>query len=203
MREERRAVGLRRREVSVQVLVHAPEDFNNVCVLARTLEVLGVDSCAVYDPHRLIRPRYGKSYGRRLRTISAGAFFRIRFERVASPVEFIREHAGRSIATVPDQSATSLYDFGFDGDDLILFGSEGHGLPEEVLEACDARLTIPQRGATQSLNLGVASGIILAEYFRQTESPAASGTSTVHPAPGCGIPGVTKRYERRDVTHDD
>lgn len=186
----------------MRVLVHAPEDFNNVCVLARTLEVLGVDACFVYDPHRLIRPRYGKSYGRRLRTISAGAFFRVRFERVARPLEFIREHTGRSIATVPDQSATSLYDFGFDADDLILFGSEGHGLPEEVVEACDARLTIPQRGATQSFNLSVASGIILAEWFRQIEGPTASTSSTVHPASGCGIPEASKRYERRDVTHD-
>ncbi len=203
MREERRAVGLWRREVSVQVLVCAPEDFNNICVLARTLEVLGVDTCSVYDPHRLIRARYGKSYTRRLRTVSAGAFFRINFERVASPVEFIRGYAGRSIATVPDQSAASLYGFEFCGNDLIVFGSEGHGLPERVVEACEARLTIPQRGATQSLNLSVASGIILAGWFRQTESPAASGTSTVHPASGCGIPRVSKRYERRDVTHDD
>lgn len=185
----------------MQVLVYAPEDFTNVCVLSRTLEVLGVGACFVYDPHRLIRPRYGKSYGRRLRTVSAGAFFRTRFERVASPVEFIREHAGRSIATVPDQSATSLYDFGFDTKDLILFGSEGHGLPDEVIEACDVRLTIPQRGATQSLNLSVASGIILAEWFRQAEDPTASGA--VHPSAGCGIPKASQRYERRDVTHDD
>jgi tRNA C32,U32 (ribose-2'-O)-methylase TrmJ len=62
-----------------------------------------------------------------------------------------------------------------------------------VVETCDARLTIPQRDATQSLNLGVASGIIriiLAEWFRQTEAPAASKTNTVHPPPGCGIPGA-------------
>lgn len=186
----------------MQVLVYAPEDFNNICVLSRTLEVLGVGACFVYDPHCLIRPRYGKSYGRRLRTVSAGAFFRIRFERVTRPVEFIEGYAGRSIAAVPDQSAASLYDFGFDGDDLIVFGSEGHGLPEDVLEACDMRLTIPQRGATQSLNLGVASGIILAEWFRQAECTTATESDSVHHAAGCGIPGITKRYERRDVIHD-
>ena len=82
-----RGVGLRRRGVGVRILVHTPEDFNNVCVLARTLEVLGVGTCFVYDPHRLIRPCYSKSYGRRLRTVLAGAFFRIRFERVARPLE--------------------------------------------------------------------------------------------------------------------
>lgn len=153
----------------MRIFVYAPEDFNNFCVLARTLEALGVDSCSVYDPNRLIRPRYGKSYRRKLQTISAGAFFRLRFERVANPIDFVAAHTGRSIATVPDQSAVSLYGFGFEPNDLILFGSEGHGLPPEVVSACDTRLTIPQRGVTQSFNLSVASGIILSEWFRQNE----------------------------------
>jgi len=160
----------------VQILVHAPQDFNNLCVLTRTLEVLGVRTCFVYDPNRLVRSRYGKSYGRKLRTISAGAFFRIEFEHVAEPVKFVWSYAGRTIATVPDQSATSLHDFGFEGDDLIVFGSEGNGLPFEMIEACDVRLTIPQRGVTQSLNLCVASGIILAEWFRQVEGSPVIGS---------------------------
>ena len=78
----------------MRVLVYAPEDFDIVCVLVRTLEVLGVGTCFVYDPHRLIQPCYGRSYGRRLRTVLARAFFRIRFERVANPLEFIQEHDG-------------------------------------------------------------------------------------------------------------
>lgn len=147
-------------------------------------------------------PAYGQGGDRTQEVLPRGAFFRIRFERVTRPVEFIEGYAGRSIAAVTDQSAASLYDFGFDRDDLLVFGSEGHGLPEAVIEACDACLTIPQRGATQSLNLGVASGIVLAEWFRQAERPTAAGTGTVHPAKGCGIPDVTKRYERRDVSHD-
>jgi len=57
-----------------------------LCVLTRTLEVLGVNTRFVYDPNRLIRRRCGKSYGRTLRTISAGAYFRIEFEHVAEPV---------------------------------------------------------------------------------------------------------------------
>ena len=154
----------------MEILVHAPEDFNNLCVLARTLEVLGIGRCHVFDPHRVIRPSYGKSYTRKLRTVSAGAFFRIEFVPVGAPVEFIRSYGPRTIAAVPDQTATSLYDFEFSRDDLLVLGSEAHGLPDEVIEVCDVRLTIPQRGVTQSLNLCVASGIIVAEWFRQTLS---------------------------------
>jgi hypothetical protein len=45
----------------MEILIHAPEDFNNLCVLARTLEVLGVGRCHVFDPNRVVRPSYGKS----------------------------------------------------------------------------------------------------------------------------------------------
>jgi hypothetical protein len=103
-----RGVRPRRRGAGVRVLAHVPEDFDIVCGLVRTLEVLGVGTCFIYDPHRLIRPCYGRSYGRRLRTDLAGVFFRIRFERVASPLEFIQERDDRSIATAPDQSVTSV-----------------------------------------------------------------------------------------------
>lgn len=153
----------------MEVLLRAPEDFNNLCVLARTLEALGMGRCYVFDPNRIVRPSYGKSYSRKLRTVSAGAFFRIEFMVVNDPIEFISTYRHRTIATVPDQSATSLHDFEFGRDDLLVFGSEAHGLPAQTIEACDVRLTIPQRGATQSLNLCVASGIVLGEWFRQLE----------------------------------
>ncbi len=113
----------------MEILVHAPKDFNNLCVLARTLEVLGVGRCHVFDPHRVIRPSYGKSYTRKLKTVSAGAFFRIEFVPVTASVEFIRDYPDRTIASVPDQTATSLYDFEFSRDDLLVLGSEAHGLP--------------------------------------------------------------------------
>jgi|WetSurMetagenome_2_1015567.scaffolds.fasta_scaffold11695_10 tRNA G18 (ribose-2'-O)-methylase SpoU len=161
----------------MEVLVHAPEDFNNLCVLARTLEVLGVGRCCVFDPHRIVRPSYGKSYTRKLTTVSAGAFFRIEFVPVRDSLEFINDCRQRTIASVPDQSAISLYDFEFGRDDLLVFGSEARGLPAEIAEACDVRLTIPQRGVTQSLNLCVAAGIVMGEWFRQLQPtlPTSSG----------------------------
>jgi tRNA G18 (ribose-2'-O)-methylase SpoU len=146
-------------------------------VLARTLEVLGVGRCHVFDPNRVVRPLYGKSYTRKLKTVSAGAFFRIEFVPVGAPVEFIRSHPHRTIASVPDQTATSLYEFEFSQDDLLVFGSEARGIPAEVIEACDVRLTIPQRGITQSFNLCVASGIIMAEWFRQLRPVTGQGAN--------------------------
>lgn len=152
----------------MKVFIYAPEQFENLCVLARTLEVFGFARCYVFDPHRIVRDRYGKSYGQKLRTVSAGAFFKIAWERIEQePVAFLRDHAGRRVATVPRQDAVSLHHFRFCESDLLVIGSEKRGLPAEVVAECEARVTIPQAGVTESLNVAVASGIILAEFKRQ------------------------------------
>ncbi len=51
----------------------------------------------------------------------------------------------------------------------VLVGSEGAGLGSEVAHAADACITIPTRGAVESLNAGVAASIALYEAARQRE----------------------------------
>jgi tRNA G18 (ribose-2'-O)-methylase SpoU len=168
----------------MEVFVHAPEQFENLCVLARTLEVFGFDHCHVFDPHRLVRDRYGKSYGQKLRTVSAGAFSKIRWLRIElDPLSFLRSYAGRRVATVPRQSATSLHHFRFQQSDLLVIGSEGRGLDAAVLAECQEQITIPQAGVTESLNVAVASGIVLAEFKRQESlCLLATGSAVQEPA---------------------
>jgi tRNA G18 (ribose-2'-O)-methylase SpoU len=132
------------------------------------LEAFGVPSCAVFDQHRLIRSHYGKSYARRLRNVSAGAFSKVHWQTVDDPVEFLGHHDGRRIAVSSSPSAASVYDVALRPDDLFVFGSERHGIPADVTAACGLECTIPTSGETQSLNLAVAVGIVLAEYVRQT-----------------------------------
>jgi tRNA (cytidine/uridine-2'-O-)-methyltransferase len=52
--------------------------------------------------------------------------------------------------------------------DILVFGSEGSGLPEEILETNqDSVLTIPMWGPVRSLNLATAVGIVLYEAYRR------------------------------------
>lgn len=151
----------------MDVFLDSPQDFANLCLLSRTLEALGVGRCYVHDPNRLVRRRYGKSRARQIKKISAGAFFRVAFERVERPEAFLAALPGRKVATVPDRRATPLPAFAFRPDEVIVFGSEGRGIRPEVLALCEERVTIPQRGTTDSLNLAVSVGIVLFEFFRQ------------------------------------
>lgn len=44
---------------------------------------------------------------------------------------------------------------------LILMGNESHGLPPELAAACDVAVKIPMRGRADSLNLSVATGVMI------------------------------------------
>ena len=56
----------------------------------------------------------------------------------------------------------------FEVADVLLFGSESRGAPDEVHARADVRVRIPQAPRTRSLNLAVAAGIGVAEALRQT-----------------------------------
>jgi tRNA (cytidine/uridine-2'-O-)-methyltransferase len=56
----------------------------------------------------------------------------------------------------------------FAAGDVLLLGSESHGVPAPVHARAGLRVRIPQAAGTRSLNLAVAAGIGLAEALRQT-----------------------------------
>jgi len=68
------------------------------------------------------------------------------------------------------RSATPFHDFAFEPDDILLFGRESAGVPEEVHAAADARLLIPLVAAARSLNLVTAATLALGEALRQIKA---------------------------------
>ena len=54
-----------------------------------------------------------------------------------------------------------------DGPVVIVVGSEGKGLSRLVGETCDIRVRIPMPGGAESLNAGVAAGVVLYEAARR------------------------------------
>ncbi|MDR1718555.1 MAG: RNA methyltransferase [Dysgonamonadaceae bacterium] len=49
----------------------------------------------------------------------------------------------------------------------IIFGNEVHGIAQEVIDQCNGCIEIPQFGTKHSLNVSVASGIVIWELFSQ------------------------------------
>ena len=78
-----------------------------------------------------------------------------------------RRDSGRRLVLLTTKGATAHWDFAFAAGDVLLVGRESAGVPDEVHEAADARLRIPIRPQTRSLNVSVAAGIVLSEALRQ------------------------------------
>lgn len=79
-----------------------------------------------------------------------------------------RRAAGRLIL-LTTKGDSSLYDFAFHPDDILLFGQESAGVPESVSTAVDAAVKIPLRAQVRSFNLATSAAIALGEALRQTQ----------------------------------
>ena len=66
------------------------------------------------------------------------------------------------------QSQRSLYKFEFHTSDILLFGRESAGVPEEVHQLVDHRLTIPMKEGVRSINLSSSVALVIGEGLRQT-----------------------------------
>lgn len=69
----------------------------------------------------------------------------------------------------------SYADVRYASHDILVFGSESHGLPAELREKYpDSVVTLPMWGQTRSLNLSTSAGIALYEAYRQLGFPSIS-----------------------------
>jgi tRNA (cytidine/uridine-2'-O-)-methyltransferase len=77
-----------------------------------------------------------------------------------------REHHRLVLFTT--KAAMSYLDYGFETEDVLLFGRESAGVPQDVHAAADARLVIPMRAGLRSLNVAIAAAMAAGEALRQT-----------------------------------
>jgi tRNA (cytidine/uridine-2'-O-)-methyltransferase len=79
-----------------------------------------------------------------------------------------RHEAGLRLVLFSTRGAVSYLDHRYVASDLLLFGRESAGVPDEVVAAADARLVIPIAPALRSLNVAMAAAMALGEALRQT-----------------------------------
>ena len=82
---------------------------------------------------------------------------------------FLRDRPPGRLILFTTRGAVPLTRFEFQPDDILLFGRESAGAPDHVHAAADARVFIPIRPETRSLNLSVSAGIALWEGLRQMD----------------------------------
>jgi tRNA (cytidine/uridine-2'-O-)-methyltransferase len=81
-----------------------------------------------------------------------------------------RNEAGIRLVLFTTKGAGSYLDFRYGRDDVLLFGRESAGVPDEVAAVAAARLVIPIKPGLRSLNVAMAAAMALGEAVRQTGS---------------------------------
>ena len=82
------------------------------------------------------------------------------------PREFFDELKRRNVWVVGVEASGKMAytEYNYSGALALVFGGEGQGLHRLVRERCDAVVSVPMRGKVTSLNVSVATGILLASY---------------------------------------
>jgi tRNA (cytidine/uridine-2'-O-)-methyltransferase len=68
------------------------------------------------------------------------------------------------------KATMSYLDYSFEPNDILLFGRESAGVPDEVHQAADARLAIPLKSGLRSLNVAMTAAMAAGEALRQIGS---------------------------------
>lgn len=144
------------------VLLDGIEDPHNLGAILRSCEGAGVDGVFIPE-HR------AAGLNETVAKTSAGAVEYVRVARVTNLVRLIEELKERGIWVVGVEGGTevSYNEFDFNVPLALVMGSEGKGVRRLVREKCDAMVSIPMRGQVNSLNVSVATGVVLFEVLRQ------------------------------------
>lgn len=137
-------------------------DVRNFGAISRTAECLGVDAI-------VIPSRGSAEINSDAIKTSAGALNYIpivREDNLKDTIDYLK-NSGLTIAGCSEKSEMNIFQADFSGPLAIIMGSEENGISPEYLKKADAVVKIPQVGNIESLNVSVATGIVLAEVIRQ------------------------------------
>ncbi|NCA75565.1 MAG: 23S rRNA (guanosine(2251)-2'-O)-methyltransferase RlmB [Alphaproteobacteria bacterium] len=139
-------------------------DVRNFGSIVRTAECAGA--------HGVIIPAKGSaSINSDAIKTSAGALYKlpvVRSNNLKDTIRFFRE-SGLKIIAATEKSDLNYSKTDLTGPFALIMGSEGEGIAEEYLPMTDVTVQIPLFGEIESLNVSVATGVILFEAMRQRE----------------------------------
>jgi 23S rRNA (guanosine2251-2'-O)-methyltransferase len=102
---------------------------------------------------------------------SAGALEQIPICRVGSLMKAVDELHLNGIRVLASEMTAdkNVFDLDFNGPVAIVMGSEEKGVFPALMKQCDDRFRIPMTGSFESLNVSVATGMILYEAMKQRQ----------------------------------
>ena len=153
----------------VVVLDHVTDD-GNFGAIVRSAEVVGAAGVVIANKRAA-----GVTVGSY--KTSAGAVMHLPIAQVPNIARALDElkEAGFWVAGASEHATDVCWDSPLQGRTALVMGSEGDGISRLVLEKCDFLTKLPQRGATESLNVAQAATALCFEWMRRNYAELGQG----------------------------
>ena len=147
----------------MQIALYEPDIPQNTGTILRLCACLGLEA-------HIIEPAGFPITDRAFRRAGMDYLARVDLTRHRSFAHFQEWRTSRrlSLVLLSTSAERSYLDHIYGDDQIYLFGRESAGVPDSVHAAADARLRIPMRPGTRSLNVAMATAMIAGEALRQT-----------------------------------
>tara|TARA_Y100000590_G_scaffold336032_1_gene382589 strand:+ start:256 stop:699 length:444 start_codon:yes stop_codon:yes gene_type:complete len=124
--------------------------------------------CSCFDTTlEIIEPCGFNLEDKRLKRVAMDYLEKSKIIRYKNYEDFIMKKKNSRVILMTTKAKKKYYLFKFKPEDTLLFGRESAGVPEIVHKKSYERLRIPLKNNQRSLNLSMATSIVLAEALRQ------------------------------------
>ncbi len=144
------------------ILADGIQDPGNLGTLFRTAAAANANAV-------LLMPGCADAYSPKVIRSGMGSHFRLPIVKTDwdEARKWLRSMPGMRVLAADSDGGISCWETDLKGPAAIIIGSEGYGPCAEALDLADARILIPMPGKIESLNAGIAAGILIFEVVRQ------------------------------------
>jgi len=144
----------------IEIALYQPDIPQNTGAILRTAACLGF---AVH----IIEPAGFQWSLKSFRRAGMDYIDQVKITRHDSYAVFMGKIAPRRLVLATTSAPLGYTDFSFKPDDIVMFGRESAGVPENVHTDIKHRITIPLQPNARSLNIAISVAIITSEAMRQ------------------------------------
>lgn len=166
---------LARRQPDLTVLMERVNKSHNFSAILRSCDAVGVLAAHLVPPDGGVDLHHGTAAG------SSKWVEVVGHETVDAAVGHLHERGFQVLAAHPGDDAVDYRETDLTRPTAFMMGAELHGISERGLELADQRVTIPMAGMVRSLNVSVASALLLFEAKRQRDRAGLYDTSRLAP----------------------
>lgn len=193
---------LNRRQTSLTVVmenVHKPHNFS---AIVRSCEAVGVHRAHAVYPENISKHRGT--------TVGAHKWVEVEtHSTIDEPFEQLRNQGFQLLTAHLDDSAVDFREVDYTKPTAIVMGSELVGISDHAAELADHSIIIPMLGLTESLNVSVATALILFEAQRQRMAAGLYNTPQLDDATRKQLlfewsyPDIAKHCQKKGIAYPD